>query len=129
VRKNNFNNSISAQHNERRSTSKRGKEDQLQKEVLVPLFNAMGFKDVTIHQGRSELGKDIVMWKPGDLGERVNYAVPYGIVVPSLMAAAKIALILVGPIYVSPAYIESSTGVLRMLKSWLHFPLQGQRTN
>jgi len=51
------------------------KEDQLQKEVLVPLFVAMGFQDVTIYQGSSELGKDIVMWKPGDLGERVNYAV------------------------------------------------------
>lgn len=51
------------------------KEDQLQKEVLVPLFVAMGFQDVTIYQGASELGKDIVMWKPGDLGERVNYAV------------------------------------------------------
>ena len=51
------------------------KEDQLQKQVLVPLFVAMGFQDVTIYQGASELGKDIVMWKPGDLGERVNYAV------------------------------------------------------
>src|SRR6185295_17983487 len=51
------------------------REDQLQKQVLVPLFVAMGFQDVTIYQGASELGKDIVMWKLGDLGERINYAV------------------------------------------------------
>lgn len=30
---------------------------------------------MTIYQGTSELGKDIVMWKLGHLGERVNYAV------------------------------------------------------
>jgi hypothetical protein len=51
------------------------KEAELQSEVLIPLFRAMGFRDVTPHQGASELGKDLVMWKPGDLGERVNYAV------------------------------------------------------
>lgn len=51
------------------------KEDKLQKEVLIPLFGSMGYQDVHLYQGSSELGKDIVMWKPGDLGERVNYAV------------------------------------------------------
>src|SRR5258706_15994129 len=51
------------------------KEDQLQQEVLIPLFRSMGFRDVHLHQGSSEIGKDIVMWKEGDLGERVNYAV------------------------------------------------------
>jgi len=49
-------------------------EDELQK-VLVPLFEAMGFQNVEIHQGNTELGKDLVIWKLGDLGERVNYAV------------------------------------------------------
>lgn len=51
------------------------KEAQLQTQVLIPLFQAMGFRDVHLHQGSNEIGKDIVMWKPGDLGERVNYAV------------------------------------------------------
>src|SRR6266478_109778 len=51
------------------------KEDQLQKEVLIPLLASMGFNDVRLHQGSTELGKDIVMWKSGDLSERVNYAV------------------------------------------------------
>ncbi|MEK6281578.1 MAG: hypothetical protein AABN95_14585 [Acidobacteriota bacterium] len=51
------------------------KEDQLQKEVLIPLFASMGFNDVHLYQGSTELGKDVVMWKSGDLGERVNYAV------------------------------------------------------
>lgn len=51
------------------------KEAQLQTQVLIPLFRAMGFRDVHLHQGSNEIGKDIVMWRPGDLGERVNYAV------------------------------------------------------
>lgn len=51
------------------------KETRLQEEVLVPLFKAKGYQDVHIHQGTTEFGKDIVMWKPGDFGERVNYAV------------------------------------------------------
>lgn len=52
------------------------KELDLQKQVLVPLFKAMGFRGVTVWGGGSgELGKDIVMWKIGDLGRRLNYAV------------------------------------------------------
>jgi hypothetical protein len=51
------------------------KETQLQEEVLVPLFTAMGFQDVHVHQGTTEFGKDLVMWKPGGFGERVNFAV------------------------------------------------------
>ena len=52
------------------------KELDLQKKVLVPLFKAMGFRGVTVWGGGSgELGKDIVMWKIGDLGRRFNYGV------------------------------------------------------
>ena len=52
------------------------KESDLREKVLVPLVKAMGYKDVFLyHGGAQELGKDIVMWKPGDFAERVNYAV------------------------------------------------------
>lgn len=48
----------------------------LQKEVLIPLFRAMGFRDVKhYHGGPNELGKDIVMWREEELRERVNYGV------------------------------------------------------
>jgi hypothetical protein len=50
-------------------------EAQLQTQVLTPLFKAMGFQDVHLHQGSNEIGKDIVMWNPDDMDERVNYAV------------------------------------------------------
>jgi hypothetical protein len=52
------------------------KEDSLCTEVLVPLFIAMGFRDVRYyHGGSQELGKDIIMWKEGAVGNRENYAV------------------------------------------------------
>jgi hypothetical protein len=51
------------------------KENALQHDVLVPLFEAWGYREVEVHQGPTEVGKDLVMWKPGDLGERLNYAV------------------------------------------------------
>jgi hypothetical protein len=51
------------------------KELQLQKDILIPLFQAMKYKDVHIHQGPSEIGKDIVMWKETDVSPRVDYAV------------------------------------------------------
>ncbi len=52
------------------------KEAELRTRVLMPLFRAMGFRDVRhYHGGPLEVGKDIVMWKPGDLGERINYGV------------------------------------------------------
>lgn len=51
-------------------------EANLRTRVLIPLFRAMGFRDVQhYHGGSLEQGKDIVMWKSGDLGERVNYGV------------------------------------------------------
>jgi hypothetical protein len=51
------------------------KEDRLRKEVLIPLFRAMGFRDVTELHGTLELGKDIVMWQQDLLRGRVNFAV------------------------------------------------------
>jgi hypothetical protein len=51
------------------------KEIPLQKEVLIPLFKKMGFRDVRPHQGPGEIGKDIVMWKNEEIGRRMNYAV------------------------------------------------------
>jgi hypothetical protein len=51
-------------------------EDGLRHEVLIPLFQAMGFLDVQLHHGGAlEQGKDIVMWKRDDIRGRINYAV------------------------------------------------------
>lgn len=51
-------------------------EEQLRTQVLFPLFKKMDFRDVyPYHGGSLEQGKDIVMWKPGDIRERVNYGV------------------------------------------------------
>jgi len=45
-------------------------------DFLVPLFRAMGFQDVVYwHGGPLERGKDLVMWAPGPLGQRVYYGV------------------------------------------------------
>lgn len=51
-------------------------EAELRRNVLIPLFNAMGFHDVfEYHGGTQEQGKDIVMWKPGEFRDRTNFAV------------------------------------------------------
>lgn len=51
-------------------------ENLLREEILIPLFTAMGYRDVFgYHGGALEVGKDIVMWKPDDFRDRVNYAV------------------------------------------------------
>lgn len=51
-------------------------ENTLRIEILIPLFKAMGFQDVTdFHGGVLEHGKDIVMWKAGEFRSRVNYGV------------------------------------------------------
>lgn len=50
-------------------------EADLRRKVLIPLFRAMGFRDVTEVHGSRELGKDIVMWKVDHFRGRVNYAV------------------------------------------------------
>lgn len=52
------------------------KESDLRTEVLIPLFKAMDFKDVThYHGGTGEQGKDITMWRENMLGDREYYAV------------------------------------------------------
>jgi hypothetical protein len=51
-------------------------EAALRRDVLLPLFRAMGFHDVVeYHGGTLEQGKDIVMWRNDATGNRVNYAV------------------------------------------------------
>jgi hypothetical protein len=52
------------------------REDELLKEVLIPLLKAMGYKDVfEYHGGDTEQGKDIVCWKANSLGGRENLAI------------------------------------------------------
>ena len=52
------------------------KEMDLRTEILIPLFRAMGFRDVRhYHGGAGEQGKDIVMWWPTALGDREYHAV------------------------------------------------------
>ncbi len=54
----------------------RMKEAEFQQKVLIPLFNAMQFRNVTSFGGGNlERGKDIVMWKESDLEQRLNYGV------------------------------------------------------
>jgi len=51
------------------------KEDQLCKQVLVPLLRAMKFNHVAYyHGGEGEKGKDIVCWKEDEVKARLNYA-------------------------------------------------------
>ena len=63
----------------RRDESARGlaglSEAQLRSEVLVPLFVATGYQEVTERHSTRELGKDIVMWQADALMTRVNIAV------------------------------------------------------
>lgn len=52
------------------------KEDDLRRDVIVPLMKAMGYHGVfEWHGGAGELGKDIVGWKENDLGSRRNKVV------------------------------------------------------
>lgn len=54
---------------------RRMKEDELRREILIPLLKRMGFRDVYEHHGgENEQGKDIVCWKPDELDNRRNYA-------------------------------------------------------
>jgi hypothetical protein len=51
-------------------------EHTLSTRLLVPLFEAMGFQNVTFHHGGIlEQGKDLVMWRAEIPRDRVNYAV------------------------------------------------------
>lgn len=58
-----------------RDEIQRVKEAELRLKVLKPLLEKLGFNDVFHSHGVSEKGKDFVMWKLGELGERINYAV------------------------------------------------------
>jgi restriction endonuclease len=51
------------------------KEKELQNDVLISLFQAMKYQDVKAHGGRTEYGKDIVMWRETDVSPRLDYAV------------------------------------------------------
>lgn len=52
------------------------RELELIRQVLIPLFEKMGFKDVDFHHGGvSEKGKDVTMWEPALTGARVHWAV------------------------------------------------------
>lgn len=51
------------------------REKTFRADVLMPLFKAMGYKDVVEDHGATEKGKDIVMWRREGVRERVNYAV------------------------------------------------------
>lgn len=54
---------------------RRMKEDELRRDILIPLLEKMGFRDVYEHHGgETEQGKDIVCWKPDALDNRRNYA-------------------------------------------------------
>ena len=45
-------------------------EDRLRKEVLIPLFRAMKFKDVIEYHGTAEKGKDIIYYTEDSFGDR-----------------------------------------------------------
>jgi len=51
-------------------------ESRLRRDVLIPLFREMGFKDVFEYHGHAmEQGKDLVMWMADLAGTRINYVV------------------------------------------------------
>lgn len=51
------------------------KEDDLSRQILVPLFTAMGYRDARFHGGGIlEQGKDLTMWREDSLRGRVNSA-------------------------------------------------------
>jgi len=51
------------------------KEDNLSRDVLVPLLTAMGYRDVRFHGGGIlEQGRDITMWREDALQRRINVA-------------------------------------------------------
>lgn len=48
----------------------RMKEDLLTKNVIVPLFKALGYSRVEYHHGPGEEGKDLVCWKLSEVGDQ-----------------------------------------------------------
>jgi hypothetical protein len=62
------------------------KEAEFQTRVVIPLFRAMKFKDVTdFGGGNLEVGKDVVMWTEGLLKQRLNC----GLVIKSVRVDGK----------------------------------------
>lgn len=51
-------------------------EADLRKKILIPLLGKMGYEDAFEWHGQGgEIGKDVVAWKPDDLGNRRNIAI------------------------------------------------------
>lgn len=92
------------------------KEEEFQNKVLIPLFRKMGFRDVKPFDGRNlERGKDIVMWKPSDLGQRLNYGV--------VVKAVKIT----GNAKTNEGAMNVLNQVRQMLKTSYLNPVSGER--
>jgi hypothetical protein len=49
-------------------------EAEFRQEVLIPLLQAMSYKDVRLRHSAGELGKDIIGWKSDTWGNRENWA-------------------------------------------------------
>lgn len=92
------------------------KEEEFQNTVLIPLFRKMGFQDVKRFDGGNlERGKDLVMWKPSDLGQRLNYGV--------VVKAVKIT----GNAKTSEGAMNVSNQIRQMLKNTYLNPVNGKR--
>lgn len=50
-------------------------ETTLVKQVIIPLFQKLGMRDGRNNHGVTELGKDVVGWFPGLMGEAVNFVI------------------------------------------------------
>lgn len=93
-------------------------EEEFQSSVLIPLFRKMGFRDVTpFGGGNLERGKDIVMWKESDLGQRLNYGV--------VVKAKKIT----GNAETNTGAMNVLNQVRQMLKATYLNPVNGQTEN
>ncbi|MGI8788118.1 MAG: hypothetical protein ACR2HG_10195 [Pyrinomonadaceae bacterium] len=91
-------------------------EAEFQAKVLIPLFRAMKFRDVTAFGGGNlERGKDIVMWKESDLGQRLNYGV--------VVKAKKIT----GNAETNSGAMNILTQVRQMLKTSFLNPVSGEK--
>lgn len=49
-------------------------EEQLTKQILIPLLRSLGFEGVRYEHGRFERGKDLVFWRSDAFGEKEWYA-------------------------------------------------------
>ncbi len=48
------------------------REERLRREVIIPLLQKTGMRDVRDNHGVAELGKDVVGWSEGNLGEPIS---------------------------------------------------------